>query len=710
MCEILAPVGSKENLISAINAGADAVYLGLTDFSARKSAENFDLDGLKYAVAYAKTFGVKVYLTVNTLIKESEINSFISAVNSAYSSGVDAFILQDIFMGKYLKEIMPNITLHLSTQAGVCNEYGAKLAKNYGFSRVILARETKLDDVKAISNIIETEVFIQGALCTSFSGHCYFSSFVGANSGNRGFCKQPCRKEYLYKINNKVVKKGYLLSLADLSVGSDIVTLKNLGVSSFKIEGRMRGKEYVSSAILYYKSLLNGVNDENLFNNLKISFNRGDYTKGLTFSQDKNFISYKVQNNIGLEVGKIKSVYKDTIDFDCDFNLVVGDAFKILRNGEEVGNATVVSTNKTVVKFIGSAKIGDTIRLTKKIDLYDNLNIKNKLKEITVTVDLRVDNKLKLTACGEIVESENVISKSINSPITKSEVIDNLNKTDIYPYKILVEFENFSNNAFVPKSVFNKLRAELYRKIFFEKVRKNAYIIEKYTNNYNFKNSLVSRKNAVILSSLDNCNYVNYEVIYAPSNYNKLNTNNVKNVWLYLPPYLTGEDIAIIKDKIKYFKGVYADGVWAIQLCKELKVKLFAGVGFNVFNSINVKYLLSDGAIVENISASKELSLIEVDKISNNLFVLSNGLIEIMDLIYCPFGKNCKNCEIVNDFELIDKSGRVFPVKRYRVSDCRFKVYNMAKLKEVNGFLTITDLTLKNEMSVTQGNLIKGVK
>ena len=136
MCEILAPVGSKENLISAINAGADAVYLGLKDFSARKSAENFDFSELKYAVAYAKTFNVKVYVTVNTLIKECELNDFISAINLAYSYGVDAFILQDLFLGKYLKDIMPDITLHLSTQAGVCNEYGAILAKNCGFSRV----------------------------------------------------------------------------------------------------------------------------------------------------------------------------------------------------------------------------------------------------------------------------------------------------------------------------------------------------------------------------------------------------------------------------------------------------------------------------------------------------------------------------------------------------------------------------------------------
>lgn len=708
MCEILAPVGNKENLISAINAGADAVYLGLTDFSARKSAENFNFDELRYAVSYAKTFGVKVYLTVNTLVKESELNSFISAVNTAYSCGVDAFILQDIFLGKYLKEIMPEITLHLSTQAGVCNVYGAKLAKRYGFSRVILARETKILDIEEICKVIETEIFIQGALCTSLSGHCYFSSFIGGNSGNRGYCKQPCRKEYEYVVGGKRIKKGYLLSLADLSVQEDIVSLKNLGVKSFKIEGRMRGKEYVACAILYYKSLLNGKNDKKLLENLTISFNRGDYTKGLSKFQDKNFISYKVQNNIGLEVGKVKLLSKSAITLDKSQTFVNGDAFKILRDGYEVATATVIN-GKIVYK--GDVKVGDSVRLTKKVDLFDSLGIINKKLDITVTVDLQVGKKLKLSSGGVTVETESEITKSINSPITKSEVIQNLNKTDVYPYKVTVIFNNFDDNAFIPKSVFNKLRAELYSNLFYVKTAKKPYIIAKYTNNYNCKTAGGNgAKSAVIVSNLSANTALYDEVILAPYDYNNLPIEGVKNVWLYLPPFTSCEDIKIIKDKIKHFKGVYADGVWGLELCRELNVKLFAGVGFNVFNSIDVNSLISEGVDKGNICASKELSLLEISNLKSDLFVLSNGLIEVMDLIYCPFGKNCKNCEIINDFELVDSENRVFPVKRYKLSECRFKVYNMAKLKEVKNYSTITDLSLKVNLGATQGNLVKGIK
>ena len=706
MCEILAPAGNKENLINAINAGADAVYLGLKDFSARKSADNFDFDELKYAVAYAKAFDVKVYLTVNTLIKDSEINDFLRAINQAYSCGVDAFILQDIFLGKYIKDIMPNAVLHLSTQAGICNEYGAKLAKRYGFSRVILARETKISDIEKITKIIETEVFIQGALCTSYSGHCYFSSFVGGNSGNRGYCKQPCRKEYKYVVNGKTVKNGYLLSLSDLCIGEDITVLKNLGVKSFKIEGRMRGKEYVSSAILYYKSLLNGKNDKKLFENLKISFNRGDYTKGLAVAQDKNFISYKVQNNIGLDVGTVKSVSKSSIFLNSFETFSCGDAFKILRNGYEVATATVID-NK--IKYKGDVKVGDTVRLTKKANLFNTLNVKEKKLEIDVLVDLQVGKKLKLFSNDVMVETESEIVPSINSPTTKSEIINNLNKTDIYPYNVRVKFISFDENAFVPKSVLNKLRAELYFNLFYKKTTKKPYIIEQYKNNSTLSNTgLRNKKSAVIVSDLyiDTSGY--NEVILAPYNYNNLPTVNTKNVWLYLPPYLSGKDISIIKDKLSFFKGVYADGVWAIELCRELNVKLFAGVGFNVFNSLDVIFMHKEG--INEICASKELSIKEIKDLNSSLYVLSDSPVEIMDLIYCPFSKNCKICEVVNDFKLIDKDNRTFVVKRYKISECRFKVYNMAKLKRVSECNQIADLTVEGIKDITQGNYVKGVK
>ena len=708
MCEILAPAGSKENLISAINAGANAVYLGLTDFSARKTAENFSLEDLKYAVAYAKTFGVKVYVTVNTLIKDSEINALLNDINVAYSYGVDAFILQDVFLGEYIKKIMPSAILHLSTQAGVCNVYGAKLAKKLGFSRVILARETKLKDIEEISKIIETEVFIQGALCTSLSGHCYFSSFVGGNSGNRGLCKQPCRKEYSIEYNGKTLKNGYLISLSDLSVGENIKVLKDLGVSSFKIEGRLRSKEYVYSAVKYYKDLLLGNNSTDTLNALKVAFNRGNYTKGLAFSQKDDFISDKVQNNLGLFIGKVKKVIKDEIVFDKNFDLTVGDSFKIIRNGYEVGNATTVLVgNRQVVKYSGDVKVQDNVHLTKKTDLYSLLSNKDIKKEITVNVFLKSGSSLKFSCDGVEVQTESVIEQAKNSPVTKEDVISCLNKTDVYPYIVKVKFENFDDNCFIVKSVLNKLRASLYEKLFYGKIFKNAYNIEKYAvyNNVDFSNK---HTDAVIVSNIeDGLGFDN--IIYFPTDYKNASIPKTdKKVWLYIPPFASCEDLDIIDKIVSNFYGVYGDGVWVYEYAKFKGLNLFAGVGFNVFNSVDVKFLNDNG--VYNICASKELSIKEIDGLNYPLFILNDGAIEIMDLIYCPFSKNCKNCEIKGDFTLIDKDNRRFIVKKYEISECRFKVYNNARLKKIYGHYDLVDNSINLPTTITNGNYIKGIK
>ena len=243
--EILAPAGNLETAKIAIKSGANAVYLGLSSFSARANAENFDECALIETLKFARLFGVKVYVAMNTIVKEGEREEFLRTLLRVWSLGVDAIILQDLFLGKAVHEAYPDIVLHLSTQAGICNEQGARFAKQCGFTRVILARETPLSEIEKITPIIETEVFVQGALCTCFSGQCYFSSFVGGNSGNRGRCKQPCRKQYSYD-RMGYEEKAYALSLSDLCVGEDIVKLQNAGVISFKIEGRMRRSEYVA--------------------------------------------------------------------------------------------------------------------------------------------------------------------------------------------------------------------------------------------------------------------------------------------------------------------------------------------------------------------------------------------------------------------------------------------------------------------------------
>ena len=356
MLEILAPSGNLECADVAIRSGANAIYLGYTAFSARDGADNFDEQALAATLQKAHLAGVKVYVAMNTVVKSCELDSFLTTLLNLWNMGVDAIILQDILLGKYIHSLYPQIVLHLSTQAGVCTSFGALLAKEYGFSRVILARETPLEEIKKITSFIEIEVFVQGALCTCFSGQCYFSSYVGGNSGNRGRCKQPCRK--LYSYNRKGFEEpSYALSLSDLSVGEEIEKLINAGVTSFKIEGRMRREEYVASAVLYYRAILDKATERELsskLSDLKRAYNRGNYTKGLAFGQDKRLLSTAIQGHIGEKIGVVKIVNQKAL-VETTFKAQTGDAFKILRDGKEIGGASFVKMDGKRLTVISKA-------------------------------------------------------------------------------------------------------------------------------------------------------------------------------------------------------------------------------------------------------------------------------------------------------------------------------------------------------------------
>lgn len=368
MSEILAPAGNAKCAAAAIDNGADAVYLGYRAYSARAGAENFDGEALEEILKKAHFAGVKVYVAMNTLVKESETEEFVKTLLEVWNSGADAIIMQDVLLGRFrCTERYSDIVLHLSTQAGVCNTEGARFAKKCGFSRVILARETPLAEIEKIAALMETEVFVQGALCTCFSGQCYFSSFAGGNSGNRGKCKQPCRKMYSYD-RNGFEERSYALSLSDLCVAEEIEKLKRAGVSSFKIEGRMRRPEYVAAAVRYYRLLLDeGTEKEKVaaLSDLKRTYNRGNYTKGLAFGQDKRFLSRAVQGHIGERVGTVK-VLSGKYYVEGTFRPVSGDAFKILRNGREAGGAAFVGSTERGFYISSSARLlnGDGVFVT----------------------------------------------------------------------------------------------------------------------------------------------------------------------------------------------------------------------------------------------------------------------------------------------------------------------------------------------------------
>ncbi len=717
MIELLAPVGSQKSFYSAINNGANAVYLGLSDFSARKNAENFNSDNINYFVSYAHALNVKVYLTVNTIIKDDEISDFLKTVATAYSAGVDAFILQDVFFAKVLKEKFSDIVLHLSTQGGVNEVGGAEIALSEGFSRVILARETPIEEIEKITKIIETEVFVHGALCSCFSGHCYMSSFIGGNSGNRGLCKQPCRKEY--QLESSKNSGEYAISLADLCLVDDLNRLINAGVKSFKIEGRMRSPEYVGASVRLYRNALDG-NPYSL-GEVKRAFNRGDFTKGYVFGVDKNIISDKVQNHLGEKVGVVTKIKGQSLF--TDRKNLKGDAFKIISNGKEVANA-ICEENGNVLKFKGNAKVGDELRITKDVSLLD-AKTEHKKKVIKVNVFLDEQSRLCLESEGILVKSSEPIEKAKNCPTDRAEIVANLNKTDVYPFLIESEIK-IENEYFIAKKVLNNLRSKLYKKVFYKDVKPlkiPEYIINNSVNYERKYNCVILTDEYVETTPFD-------AFVLHPNDYDDLRGVNAIldkvncDKFLFVPSFLPSESKKSVENLLPFFDGVYADGLSGIALSKKYDKKLICGVGLNAFNSIDILRLYE---ISDCVVSSVELATFERNSLpKTNLFTF--GSIRLMEFIYCPFGKECKNCKRTNDFyRLTDKLGHTFKLRRYKIGKtCKFELYNEQILlsnreemqfvnligvdKSLYDAFTLGDVgQIKAKSQVTMGNLKRGV-
>ncbi|MBE5742939.1 MAG: U32 family peptidase [Clostridiales bacterium] len=721
MIELLAPAGDEKCFFVAVNNGANAIYLGLDDFSARKNAQNFSAENISYYVSYAHALGVKVYLAVNTLIKDSEIDKFLQTVSVGVSAGVDAFILQDVFLGKILKENFPQITLHLSTQAGINNVDGALFAKEYGFERVILARETSIKEIEKITKVIETETFAHGALCTCFSGHCYMSAYVGGNSGNRGFCKQPCRK--IYKLESK--KGGdYPISLADLNLSNEIDKLISIGVKSIKIEGRMRSPEYVASAVSLYRNAINGKKCDLTY--VKRTFNRGNYTKGYLYGVDKNIISDKVQNHIGEKVGTVKTVKADCLTVTPKRNNLKGDAFKIISNGIEVGNAVAIE-NGEVLRFKGNVKVGYDVNITKDVSLTEKLLCDTKKRKLKVTCRAVEGEKLYLSCEGVELYSNEVIESASTYKTTEEEILKNLLKTDKYPFEIEADI-TVSQNPFIVKSILNKMRSALYEKVFTKDIKplKNTYNIEKNETFYNLNyDTVILSDKCVRLKS--NSAFVLRPKDYA--NHNEiiegLKTTGCDN-YLFIPAFLDENDKAEVVKLLPYFDGVYADGLCGIRISKQFDKKLIVGLGVNVFNSHTVNEVKR---VTDDIVLSQELSFSEINALKKDSgYTFTLGSIRLMELLYCPFGKNCKECKRDKDYYLLtDEMGRKFKIFKYKLNGkCRFEVYNeqilftQNKARNFYNFIGLTqneiDLLLskskeevKRQFVSTVGNSKRGV-
>ncbi|MEG2686456.1 MAG: DUF3656 domain-containing protein [Christensenellaceae bacterium] len=323
--ELLSPAGSFLSLQAAVQNGADAVYIGASEFSARQFADNFD--DISAAVSYAHLRHVKVYLAINTLIHDREIPRFLELAKTAAKSGIDAFIVQDLGCAMLLKKLCPAVALHASTQMTIHNTAQAQLLQSLGFQRIVLARELSFEQICTIAKNVqlELEIFVHGALCVCYSGQCLMSSLLGARSANSGACAQPCRLPYTLD-----GKEGYWLSPKDLCLIDRISDMKSIPVSSLKIEGRMKRPEYVATVTaIYKKALKQETITQKDHEDLLLAFNRGGFTQGL-FSSEQDRIDFTKPDNNGLYLGKVVRVFAEYIVLDTQQEL--GDSDEIAPN------------------------------------------------------------------------------------------------------------------------------------------------------------------------------------------------------------------------------------------------------------------------------------------------------------------------------------------------------------------------------------------
>jgi len=343
--ELLAPAGSLEAFFAAMEKGADAVYAGLKDFSARAKAKNFTLDQMARMLAYAHSIGRKIYVTLNTLVKEDELPRLIDTLAALEGMGVDGVILQDLAVARLARRFFPRIPLHASTQMTVHNSLGVRQLEELGFERAVLARELHIDEIREIAgkSRIGIECFIHGALCFSISGQCYFSSFLGGHSGNRGRCTQPCRRLYRYR-----GKEGYYFSTNDFSSIDMLPRLIGAGVASFKIEGRMKSAEYVASVVGAYRFALDAPERKReeavaeAKELLKLSFGRVPTRGFLTSHQPTDIATPSLKGATGRFLGEIRSVRGGRISFETRDRLHVGDRIRVQPKSDMAGRAFTI--------------------------------------------------------------------------------------------------------------------------------------------------------------------------------------------------------------------------------------------------------------------------------------------------------------------------------------------------------------------------------
>lgn len=499
--EILAPVGSKEALDAALAAGCDAVYFGLPSFGARAFANNFDLQTTKEVIEKCHLCQIKVYITMNTILYEDEIEEAYKMAKAVHEYGVDALIIQDLGFIHLLHHRLPNLVLHASTQLSVSHPYQIEQLKKLGVKRVVLARECTKEQIQACVNTgIEIEVFIHGAHCICYSGQCYFSSVYYGRSGNRGMCAQPCRMKYaLYADGKKVETQGeYILSPKDLSLIDQVQTLEDMGVCSLKIEGRMKSASYVYESVSQVKKVLDGQSRSSSDReNLMVTFNR-EYSKGHMFDAcGKEFMNTLASNHQGIPVGKVVQVKKNHIWMDLTRDLHQNDGIRFER--ENIGCnvnfmydkkhkliSSMPRNNRVEIEGPLGVHVGSLVRKTLDYEL--NRSIEKQISQTNrqtpvcaIVTCMDINQPMRMQVYNGVHSVEVITKEKSVEALKRATNEETLNKQfsktkDSWAYFDKIEY-HLGKNLYFPISVMNQLR-RMALEALKEAVLKQAPLIE----------------------------------------------------------------------------------------------------------------------------------------------------------------------------------------------------------------------------------------
>ena len=714
MNELLSPAGTIEAFHAAISNGCDAIYLGIEKFNARAYANNFTIENLKELVKFAHLRNVRIFVTMNTVLYDEELKEAYDTIDELAKIHVDAIIIQDLALIKYVTDHYISLEAHASTQMGIDDLNGSIILKEMGVTRIVFARETPLDVLKQVKDKlgIEIETFIHGALCVCYSGNCLMSSMIGDRSGNRGRCAGCCRQKYTLIDTKKgeVVKSGFLLSMKDLNV-SDYIKDMDF-VDSLKIEGRMKEPAYVGGVTRYYRQLLDKANPNK--SDLEKVFNR-TYTKGfMNHEACENITNIQRPNNFGYAIGKVVKINKDTIWIKLFRQLNKGDQIRIesANNFEEISvpiiklfdanfkecesnnKVAIVSCHKKVelgaIVFktkdvIFNKEIEDTFRNNEyrklNIDFFFKGKIGEKLYLKVKFKDLIIEDSLNY-----------IVEKSIKSSTTQENIYNQLSKLNDTPYQLSNLKIDMDNNAFIPLKYLNELRRNVIDKL----------------NNTRLDSKIIYAKPKAVL--VKKHVLVEPEITVQVSNeiqFKVAQDLGIKHIYYKNIVRRNHERY------VKVDKEVLIGGLGGIQEYKDQDVSLVSDYSFNVTNYQSAAILSSLG--VDRITLSSEINKEHINQLINNYYDAYNtypnlelivyGRSFLMHTMYCPLKRLglCGECK-KSTFALRDRFEE-FPILFN--DDCTINILNakvlnimddVVKMHGINYFRLV--FTTENEQEV----------